>query len=168
MLVKRSSMFRFQLIKWFSSFHKYVLIKSNGRLMHNLLGHNMLLLENVGRKTSQIHQTPLLYIKSSESTFLTVGSFGGHPKHPAWFLNIKDIKKTNLIVKGKKKLSGVIKISGSKNATLPILAASILNKNKIEINRVPVVKDVITMVELLKHIGSQMILSPHQSQLYHR
>ena len=61
-----------------------------------------------------------------------------------------------LIVKGKKKLSGVIKISGSKNATLPILAASILNKNKIEINRVPIVRDVITMVELLKHIGSNI------------
>ncbi|MBA12614.1 MAG: nitroreductase family deazaflavin-dependent oxidoreductase [SAR202 cluster bacterium] len=113
MLVKRSSMFRFQLIKWFSSFHKYVLIKSNGRLMHNLLGHNMLLLENVGRKTSQIHQTPLLYIKSSESTFLTVGSFGGHPKHPAWFLNIKDIKKTNLIVKGKKLSVDIHILSGN-------------------------------------------------------
>ena len=61
-----------------------------------------------------------------------------------------------LIVKGKKKLSGVIKISGSKNATLPILAASILNKNKIEINRVPIVKDVITMVQLLKHMGSNI------------
>ncbi len=61
-----------------------------------------------------------------------------------------------LVVKGKKKLSGVIKISGSKNATLPILAASILSKSKIEINRVPVVKDVITMVELLKHIGSNI------------
>ncbi len=61
-----------------------------------------------------------------------------------------------LIVKGKNKLSGVIKISGSKNATLPILAASILNKNKIEINKVPIVKDVITMVELLKHLGSNI------------
>ena len=61
-----------------------------------------------------------------------------------------------LAVKGKKKLSGVIKISGSKNATLPILAASILNKSKIEISRVPVVKDVITMVELLKHMGSNI------------
>ena len=58
-----------------------------------------------------------------------------------------------LVVRGKRKISGVIKISGSKNATLPILAASILNKNKIEINRVPIVKDVLTMVELLKHIG---------------
>ena len=62
-----------------------------------------------------------------------------------------------LLVKGKK-LSGIIKISGSKNATLPILAASILNKNKIEINNIPIVKDVLTMVELLKHIGSNIKL----------
>ena len=61
-----------------------------------------------------------------------------------------------LIVKGKKKLSGVIKISGSKNATLPILASSILSKKKIEINRVPVVKDVLTMVDLLKYMGSNV------------
>ena len=39
-----------------------------------------------------------------------------------------------LIVKGKKTLSGVVKISGSKNATLPILAASILSDKKIEIS----------------------------------
>ena len=61
-----------------------------------------------------------------------------------------------LIVKGKKVLSGVVKISGSKNATLPILAASILSDKKIEINNVPLVKDVITMSELLKHIGSDI------------
>ena len=57
-----------------------------------------------------------------------------------------------LIVTGKKKISGVIKISGSKNATLPILASSILSKKKIEINRVPIVKDVLTMVDLLKYM----------------
>ncbi len=61
-----------------------------------------------------------------------------------------------LIVKGKKTLSGVVKISGSKNATLPVLAASILSDKKIEINNVPAVKDVITMSELLKHIGSDI------------
>ena len=61
-----------------------------------------------------------------------------------------------LVVKGKKILSGVIKVSGSKNATLPILAASILSENKIEIKGVPVVKDVITMCNLLKHMGSDI------------
>ena len=61
-----------------------------------------------------------------------------------------------LIVKGKKNLSGVVKISGSKNATLPILAASILIDKKIEIKNIPLVKDVITMSQLLKHIGSNI------------
>ena len=61
-----------------------------------------------------------------------------------------------LIVKGKEKLSGIIKISGSKNATLPILAASILSDQKIEINNIPLVKDVITMSQLLKNIGSNI------------
>ena len=61
-----------------------------------------------------------------------------------------------LIVKGKISLSGVIKISGSKNATLPILAASILNNKKIEIGNIPLVKDVTTMVHLLKTMGSNI------------
>ena len=61
-----------------------------------------------------------------------------------------------LIVKGKKNLSGIVKISGSKNATLPILAAAILSDKKIEINNIPIVKDVITMSKLLKHIGSDI------------
>ena len=61
-----------------------------------------------------------------------------------------------LIIKGNKTLSGIIKISGSKNATLPILASTILSNKKIEINNIPLVKDVITMTELLKHIGSNI------------
>ena len=61
-----------------------------------------------------------------------------------------------LVVKGKKSLSGIVKISGSKNATLPILAASILSDKKIEIKNIPLVKDVITMLQLLKHIGSNI------------
>ena len=40
-----------------------------------------------------------------------------------------------LIIKGNKTLSGTIKISGSKNATLPILASTILSDKKIEINK---------------------------------
>ena len=57
-----------------------------------------------------------------------------------------------LIIKGKKELSGKISISGSKNATLPILAASIL-ANQVRIKNIPLVKDIFTMVELLNFIG---------------
>ena len=57
-----------------------------------------------------------------------------------------------LLIKGKKELSGKISISGSKNATLPILAASILAK-EVRLKNIPLVKDIFTMVELLNFIG---------------
>ena len=57
-----------------------------------------------------------------------------------------------LIIKGKKELIGKISISGSKNASLPILAASIL-ANKVKLTNIPLVKDIFTMVELLNFIG---------------
>ena len=57
-----------------------------------------------------------------------------------------------LIIKGKKELSGKISISGSKNSTLPILAASIL-ANRVCLKNIPLVKDIFTMVELLNFIG---------------
>ena len=57
-----------------------------------------------------------------------------------------------LLIKGKKVLSGTISISGSKNATLPILAASLL-ATKVKLNNIPMVKDIFTMLELLKFIG---------------
>ncbi len=57
-----------------------------------------------------------------------------------------------LLIKGKKELIGAISISGSKNATLPILAASLLS-DKVSLSNVPLVKDIYTMLELLKFIG---------------
>ena len=60
-----------------------------------------------------------------------------------------------LLIKGKKELSGRISISGSKNATLPILAASILSR-KVKLTNVPMVKDIFTMIDLLKFIGMKV------------
>ena len=57
-----------------------------------------------------------------------------------------------LIIKGKRYLSGKISISGSKNATLPILAACLLSKHT-KLHNIPLVKDIITMIELLEFIG---------------
>ncbi len=60
-----------------------------------------------------------------------------------------------LLIKGKKELKGNITISGSKNATLPILAASLLT-SEIKLTNVPLVKDIFTMIELLKFIGVEI------------
>ena len=71
-----------------------------------------------------------------------------------------------LIIKGKKKLSGAIFISGSKNATLPILAATILGKKTI-LKNIPLVKDVFTMVQLLNFIGlkTKILKKKHQIEI---
>ncbi len=69
-----------------------------------------------------------------------------------------------LIIKGRRELSGKISISGSKNATLPILAASILTKQSI-IKNVPLVKDTLTMVELLNFIGLKTKIIKKKIQL---
>jgi len=57
-----------------------------------------------------------------------------------------------LLINGKRELAGKILISGSKNASLPILAASILAK-KVTLKNIPLVKDIFTMAELLNFIG---------------
>ena len=67
-----------------------------------------------------------------------------------------------LIIKGNRELSGKISISGSKNATLPILAASILSNQAI-IKNVPLVKDIFTMVELLNFIGLKTKIIPKKN-----
>ena len=57
---------------------------------------------------------------------------------------------------GAKKLKGNIKISGSKNSSLPILAATLLSNKKIEIFNLPKVKDISTMLLLLSSLGSKI------------
>ena len=61
-----------------------------------------------------------------------------------------------LEVFGANKLRGQVKISGSKNASLPILAATLLSNKKINLSNVPKVKDIETMIELLRSLGSKI------------
>ena len=65
---------------------------------------------------------------------------------------------------GGKKLQGSINISGSKNASLPILAATIL-VNKVTLNNVPQVKDIDTMTELLTSLGSKIYINKNKKKI---
>ena len=60
------------------------------------------------------------------------------------------------IVKGPCKIKGEISISGSKNAALPILASTILFEKEVIIKNLPRVKDIDTMINLLKSLGSEI------------
>ncbi len=71
-----------------------------------------------------------------------------------------------LLIEGGTRLVGRVPISGSKNAVLPILAASLLTDEECRIKNVPRIEDVFTMIELLKGMGVQIRwLDPHQLQV---
>ena len=60
------------------------------------------------------------------------------------------------LIKGPCKIKGQISISGSKNAALPILASTLLFDKPVTINNLPKVKDIDTMLNLLKSLGSKI------------
>ena len=64
-----------------------------------------------------------------------------------------------LEVFGASRLKGDIEISGSKNASLPILAATLLSDKKLYLKNLPKVKDIETMINLLKSLGSKVKLN---------
>ena len=61
-----------------------------------------------------------------------------------------------LEVFGANRLKGQITISGSKNSSLPILAATLLFNKKVYLNNLPKVKDIETMINLLQSLGSKI------------
>ena len=61
-----------------------------------------------------------------------------------------------ILIQGGTKLHGSISISGSKNSSLPILAATILFDEKVKLENVPIVQDIITMTKLLEALGKKI------------
>jgi len=59
-----------------------------------------------------------------------------------------------LIIKGGKKLSGEVTVSGSKNASLPIFVSTILAPGRHEISNVPFLRDINTTIKVLETLGA--------------
>lgn len=59
-----------------------------------------------------------------------------------------------LVIEGGVPLSGTVQVSGSKNAALPILFATLLTPEKIKLENIPAVADIYTTVKLLRELGA--------------
>ena len=68
-------------------------------------------------------------------------------------------------IHGGRPLSGSIKISGSKNSALPILAATLLTREPCTIRRVPDLSDTNYMLQILKHLGAEVNLAWPEAQI---
>jgi UDP-N-acetylglucosamine 1-carboxyvinyltransferase len=61
-----------------------------------------------------------------------------------------------IVIEGGKRLVGTIKMSGAKNAVLPVLAATLLTEGRNVIDGVPEVRDVQTMIKILEALGAKV------------
>ncbi len=59
-----------------------------------------------------------------------------------------------IVIEGGRKLSGRVRIGGAKNAALPVLAGALLTGGKVQLEAVPTLDDVTTMLEVLVHLGA--------------
>lgn len=64
-----------------------------------------------------------------------------------------------LVINGGHTLEGEMKIEGSKNAVLPVLAATVLNGGRNVIRNCPILKDVKIMIQILRKIGCSVKVS---------
>ncbi len=60
------------------------------------------------------------------------------------------------VVEGGVTLRGSVEVSGAKNSALPVLAACLLTGEPVELSRIPRVKDIRTMMDLLRHMGARV------------
>jgi UDP-N-acetylglucosamine 1-carboxyvinyltransferase len=66
-------------------------------------------------------------------------------------------------IRGGKQLKGDIPISGSKNASLPLMVASLLTDQKLTLHNVPRLADIATMIQLLKQHGVEVNAAPGEN-----
>jgi len=86
------------------------------RATGGLIGHRvpgvppMLLLDHVGAKSGKRRTTPLAYLADGDRIVI-VASKGGHPRHPAWYHNLRANPRTTVQV-GRRKLDVDARVAG--------------------------------------------------------
>ncbi len=73
------------------------------------------------------------------------------------------VSMEKLLIRGGKALQGEVRISGAKNAVLPILAATLLAESPMVIGNVPHLRDVTTSMELMGRIGMSLTVDEHMN-----
>jgi UDP-N-acetylglucosamine 1-carboxyvinyltransferase len=71
-------------------------------------------------------------------------------------------------IEGGSSLNGTVAISGSKNASLPILVASLLTPDRSVISGVPYLSDIGNMIKMLTELGAQVGCQDHQVTVHAR
>lgn len=66
------------------------------------------------------------------------------------------------IIKGGKKLTGEVEVSGAKNVALKIIVAACLTNEKVEIENIPLISDLFVMTDIVKELGGEVEIKDHK------
>ncbi len=69
------------------------------------------------------------------------------------------------VIRGGKKLSGEIRVSGSKNAMFPLFAAALLTEEECRFTNVPAIKDREVMISLIRDLGAEVSETAHETSI---
>ncbi|MEP6893019.1 MAG: nitroreductase family deazaflavin-dependent oxidoreductase [Gaiellaceae bacterium] len=75
------------VVRLLGRFHVRIYRLTGGRFVGRVGKAPILLLTTIGRRSGEPRTAPLLYLRDGERLAI-VASFGGHPKHPVWYLNL--------------------------------------------------------------------------------
>jgi deazaflavin-dependent oxidoreductase (nitroreductase family) len=92
-----------QAFKWLTKVHEGVFNATNGRVFGKAGGMTVVKLTTTGRKSGQKRNTMLTSPINDDERIILVASYGGDPRNPAWFLNLRDNPDVEVQVGGQKK-----------------------------------------------------------------
>lgn len=87
--------------KLFTGLHRAVFKASGGRLLGRMGGMPVVLLRTTGRKSGQPRETMLTSPVQEGDAVVVIASYGGDPRHPAWFLNLEANPEAEIVMAGR-------------------------------------------------------------------
>ena len=69
------------------------------------------------------------------------------------------------VITGGKKLSGTVRVSGSKNVALKALVAACLTSETVTIHNIPLISDFTVMVNIMRELGAEVVITDHTAQV---
>jgi deazaflavin-dependent oxidoreductase (nitroreductase family) len=99
-----------------------VLVPLTGGRLSSCLGtryhrRHLLLLTTTGAKSGRVRTVPLLYFEDG-ATLVIIGSKGGHPRHPAWYHNVRAHPRVTVYARGTRREYQAREVLGTERARL--------------------------------------------------
>ena len=92
---------RARLLRAATNLHQAIFRATNGRVTGRVAGMPVVMLTTTGRKSGKPYTTMLTSPIQDGDQIVLVASYGGSPRHPIWFLNLRDHPAVEVVMRGR-------------------------------------------------------------------